>query len=187
MAKVSNTMNNSFTYGVIAGFALIIFSLLLYFTNLMFYKPFLINSLINYLIVIVLMLAGTKNLRDKLLNGTITFGGAFLSAFMIGLIAMVISIIFSDILTYIIDPGLQDKAMQMQADKWLHSGRMTQDQVDSMLEKQKQMSGKWWVFLIGQFAILFVSGIVVSVLSLITAAIQKKEGDPFKQDMQGVN
>lgn len=179
MNPTQTLWRNSMNYGLIAGLILIVYALILYFLDMMFYKPFLVGQLPGIIVLLVFMMIGTKALRDQFMHGSITYGKAFLSAFLIGLIAMVLALIFSDILTYVIDPGLKEKALQFQAEKMLSSGKLTQEQIDTMLERQKEMSGKVWVIAIGQFFILLTDTVIAAVIALITAAIQKKEGDPF--------
>ena len=50
---------NSLNYGIIAGMVLIVYSLLLYFFDAMFFKPFLFNNVVSTLIVVVFMVIGT--------------------------------------------------------------------------------------------------------------------------------
>jgi len=177
---------NSLNYGLITGFVLIIYSLLLYITDMMFVKPFLLNNLVSFILMIVFMMVGTKHLRDKMLDGSISYSKAFLSAFLIGIIAIVLSLIFSNILTYVIDPGIKEKALQYQADKWLSKGKYTEDQINTIMEKQREMSGKGWIIVITQFFALLFSALIIVVIGLVTAAIQKKEGSAFAEAMADV-
>jgi hypothetical protein len=178
---------NSLNYGIIAGLVLIVYSLFLYFFDLMFYKPFLLGNVVGSLIVVAFMVIGTKHIRDAVMHGSMSYGKAFLSAFLIGLFAMVISLIFNNILNYVIDPTLIDKAMQFRAEQMLKKGRFTEEQIASMIEQQKQMSSKLWVILIGQFFALLGIALINAIISLIVAAFLKKEGDTFAEVMQEVN
>ena len=110
----SNTLGkNALNYGIVAGLVLIVYSLFLYFFDLMFYKPFLLNNVVGALIVVVFMIIGTKHLRDAAMHGSMSYGKAFLSAFLIGLFAMIISLIFNNVLTYLIDPGIREKTIRV--------------------------------------------------------------------------
>jgi hypothetical protein len=178
---------NSLNYGIVAGMVLIVYSLFLYFFDLMFYKPILLNNVVGALIVIVFMVIGTKHLRDAVMHGSMSYGKAFLSAFLIGLFAMAVSLIFNNILTYLIDPGIRDKAFQYSAEQMLKKGRSTEEQIEAMIEQQKQMSSKLWVVLIGQFFALLGIGLINAVVALVAAAFLKKEGDTFADVMQEVS
>lgn len=187
MSTSATLGKNSLNYGIIAGLVLIVYSLLLYFFDLMFYKPFLLNNVVSFLIVIVFMVIGTKHLRDRIMHGSMSYGKAFLSAFLIGLFAMIISLIFSNILSYVIDPGIRDKAFQYSAEQMLKKGRFTEEQIEAMIEQQKQMSSKLWVVLIGQFFALLGIGLINAVIALVAAAFLKKEGDTFTDAMREVS
>lgn len=187
MSTSATLGKNSLNYGIIAGLVLIVYSLLLYFFDLMFYKPFLLNNVVSFLIVIVFMVIGTKHLRDRIMHGSMSYGKAFLSAFLIGLFAMIISLIFSNILSYVIDPGIRDKAYQYSAEQMLKKGRFTEEQIEAMIEQQKQMSSKLWVVLIGQFFALLGIGLINAVIALVAAAFLKKEGDTFTDAMREVS
>ncbi|MGB9745698.1 MAG: DUF4199 domain-containing protein [Bacteroidales bacterium] len=183
----SNTLGkNALNYGIVAGLVLIVYSLFLYFFDLMFYKPFLLNNVVGALIVVVFMIIGTKHLRDAAMHGSMSYGKAFLSAFLIGLFAMIISLIFNNVLTYLIDPGIREKAFEYSAEQMIKKGRITQEQVEAVIEQQKQMSSKLWVILIGQFFALLGVGIINAIIALIVAAFLKKEGDTFADAMQEV-
>lgn len=187
MDSTSTTLGkNALNYGIIAGLILIVYGLLLYFFDAMFYKPFLLNSLVSYLIVIVFMVIGTKHLRDGSMHGRMSYGNAFLSTFLIGLIALAISQIFNNILSYVIDPGIQEKAFQFSAEKMMKSGRLSEEQIETIIEQQKQMSSKLWVILVGQLFALLGTGLITAIVALITAAFLKKEEDTFDDAMKEV-
>jgi hypothetical protein len=186
MSTKASLLKNALTYGVIAGIVLIIYSVILYILDLTFVKPVLLGQVVGTVFVIVMMLLGTKNLRDKMMHGSISYGKAFLSAFLIGFVALIISLLFSNLLSYVIDPGLQQKGMDYMAEKWMSSGRFSEEQIDLMIEQQKTMGSKPGLIILGQaFALLFMA-IISAVAALITAAIQKKEDSSFEGAMTGV-
>ena len=121
------------------------------------------------------------------MHGSMSYGKAFLSTFLIGILAMTISLIFNNILTYVIDPGIRDKAFQYTAEQMLKKGRLTEEQIETMIEQQKQMSSKLWVLLVGQFFALLGMGFINAIIALVTAAFLKKEGDTFADVMQDVS
>ncbi len=187
MSTSATLGKNSLNYGIIAGLVLIVYSLLLYFFDLMFYKPFLLNNVVSFLIVIVFMVIGTKHLRDRIMHGSMSYGKAFLSAFLIGLFAMIISLIFSNILSYVIDPGIRDKAYQYSAEQMLKKGRFTEEQIETKIEQLKQMTSNLKYVLISQFFALLVIGLINAVIALVAAAFLKKEGDTFTDAMREVS
>jgi len=187
MSTSATLGKNSLNYGIIAGLVLIVYSLLLYFFDLMFYKPFLLNNVVSFLIVIVFMVIGTKHLRDRIMHGSMSYGKAFLSAFLIGLFAMIISLIFSNILSYVIDPGIRDKAFQYSAEQMLKKGRFTEEQIETKIEQLKQMTSNLKYVLISQFFALLVIGLINAVIALVAAAFLKKEGDTFTDAMREVS
>jgi hypothetical protein len=185
MSTNASLSKNALTYGVIAGIVLIIYSVILYILDLTFFKPVLLGQVVGTVFVVVMMLIGTKNLRDKMMHGSISYGKAFLSAFLIGFIAFVISLLFSNLMSYVIDPGLQQKAIDYTIEKYSSSGRFSEEQIDLMIEQQKTMGSKPGLIILGQaFALIFMA-IISAVAALITAAIQKKDDNSFESAMTG--
>ena len=82
---------NALMYGAITGAVLIVYSLLMYILNLY------MNSTLGYVSYVILiggMVWGTFQYRKLCPNGFLSYGKAFTSSFLIGLIASVISIIY---------------------------------------------------------------------------------------------
>ena len=93
-------------FGLIAGFALIIYTVLLYVLDVdIFSIAFsLINGLLTIGLMIVLAVIGVNKMRDEDLEKKITFIQAALGAFAILLISMYLNSIFSYLLNGVIDP-----------------------------------------------------------------------------------
>lgn len=166
-------------WGAITGMIGIVYTLILYYADLMTNKP---ASWASYAILIVGIYLGTKAFRDQSLGGYISFGKALGTGVLISLFNAIISVIFMLILFLVIDPELMTKIMAEQQDKMLESGKITEEQMEQGME----MGKKFFI----PFAIFggLVAGVFFgTIISLITSAILKKEGDPFNKDMASVN
>lgn len=167
----------TFTWGLITGFAGVVFTLILYFADLM-----LVQGL-NYLGIIISIVGiylGTKAYRDQSLGGYIFYGKALGTGVMITLYATIISVIFMILLYTVIDTELIDKVMAVANEKNIERG-LSEEQAEQAIEMGKKF------FL--PFAVLgglFGGMLIGTIISLITSAILKKEGDSFTRDMSSI-
>jgi len=167
-------VQTALTWGLITGFAVIVYTLILYFSDLMLNKP---ASYVSYILIFAGIYLGTKAYRDQSLDGFISYGKALGTGVLISLFSAVLTIIFMVILYTVIDTDLVNRIITESQDKMLEKG-MPEEQID----KAQEMTKKFFIpFMI--LGGLFVSVFFGFIISLITSAIVKKDGDSFNKDM----
>jgi hypothetical protein len=168
-----NMLKSVMNSGAITGALLIIFALVIYMLGQT-------NStslgVINYVILAFGIFFFTKKYRDEEMGGFISYGQSLGYGVLIGVFAGILLAFFIYIEMKFIDPSLIDKSIELTRETMLQNGRYSEDQVDKMLEVSKQYMTP------GLMAFSSVLGfaIIAFIISLITSAIVKKEGNPFQ-------
>lgn len=175
----SSMSQTALMWGAITGLIGIVYTLILYYADLMTNKP---ASIASYVILIAGIYLGTKTYRDQSLGGYISFGKAFGTGVLISLYNAIIGVVFMIILYKVIDPEIITRLMAEQQDKLIESGKISEEQIEQSMEMGKKFFIPFAV-LGGLFGGVFIGAII----SLVTSAILKKEGDPFNRDMNSVN
>lgn len=170
----SSLSSHAIKNGLIISGITVLYSLLLYATDLMF-NVWL--SALTWLVVIIGIFYAIKNYRDKINRGYITFGKAFTVGVYIVLIYAVISVAFGYILTNFIDPQLTERAMQQVEERLLNQG-LSDDMIEQQMDMQtKLMDGP--LFYVGLIIQLFSMVFIGLIISLVGALIFKKQDDSF--------
>lgn len=172
MEKKTTLLNHSLVWGAILGIVLIVWSLLLYFLDLSTNRAL---GYVSWLISIAIVFYAMKIYRDTVNQGILSFSNAFVIGLLVCVISGFISAVFAYIQFNFISPELVDKILQITEERMLSRG-MTDDMVEQSLE----MSSKFMTP--GLIAIMaFVMSVFVgAIISLILAAIVKKEPNPFQ-------
>jgi hypothetical protein len=162
-----NLLKNTMTYGAILGIALLIFTLVLYMTGLMFVKSI---GYISWIIIIVGTFLAIKNFRTQQ-EGFITYGRALGVGFLTILFASVIVAFFTYVLYSFIDPGLVEKTVEMARNQMAEKNNLTESQIDAAISISKKLMSP------GIMAILTIVSYAFFgiIISLIVAAFMKKE------------
>jgi hypothetical protein len=176
MEKNTSIWKNTLTNGVILGLVLIIYTVLLYITDLTFNTGM---GVLVYVILIAGIFIGTKSYRDKVLDGSISYGKALTTGVLISVFAAIIISVFIYILYKWIDPGLMDKIVKMKEDKMLDRG-MSADQV----EQAMNMAKKFMSPLITMIGSIISYVLIGTIISLVTSAILKKEKNPMIEETE---
>jgi len=157
----------TFIYGILLAAAVIVFSLILFLIDVD--KQSWINYF-SYVIMIGAIFYAQKTFRDKILNGFISYG----KAFMVGLLTAAFSSIFIAVWTYVfisyINPGMVEEIIQMAEQKMMEQG-MTDLQIDQATKMTSFMYSPLWMTFMAVFGNIFAGAII----SLITAIFVKKE------------
>lgn len=170
-------MQTALTWGLITGFASIIYTLILYFSDLILNKP---AGYAGMVISIIGIFLGIKAFRDNSLDGYISYGRALGTGVLISLFASILSVIFMFILYTVIDTELVSKILA-ETETQMAAKNLPSEQVEKAMEMTKKL------FL----PMLVVMGILGGVffgfiISLIEAAILKKDGNSFDRNMSGL-
>ncbi len=162
---------SAMTYGLYMGLILIVYALVLYFAGLTGNTA---AGYFTYLVYIGMLCYTMINFRDKENGGALAYGqGVGLGTFTM-VVGGVLSSIFSFILMKYIDPGLMDQLVNKALEDAMAKG--TPEEQLEMVEKMVRMfTNPTAVLLLG----IFGSGFIGAIISLILAAIFKKEPSIF--------
>ncbi len=169
---------NALNYGLILGAVLIVLSLIIYIFDL--YENNFVSSFLSDVIIIIVIILGTKSYRDKQLNGFITYGKSFTSGLLIGFFASIVLAIFTFLFYKYFAPDvinhLSDIAQQKLIDKM---PEITDEQLDqAMAIKQKFMNPGWMSFMT-----IVGTTLWALVFSLIISAFLKKEDKSLQANL----
>jgi hypothetical protein len=165
--KNPSILINALNWGLIIGFASIVYSVILYMLNLMFNQALAYASVI---IIIAGLAIAMKNYRDNVLDGVMPFGKAFGFGMLIILVAALLGAIFAYLLYAVIDTGLSEKMRELAEERMMKRG-VPEAQMDMFLERAAKFQKPLPVAITG-FITSVLGGVI---LSLIVAAIFKKD------------
>jgi hypothetical protein len=165
--KNTSVFYNALIWGIIIGLVSVIYSVVLYILDLATDRTL---TMLGLIITVAGLVIATLNYRNSVRGGFIPFGAAFSFGILVVLFSGVISSVYSYLQMTIIDPGIQDKMMEMAMEKMAEKG-MPEDQIDSMMEMSKKFMNPVVLTVSG----LFYIALIGTILSLITAAIFKKD------------
>lgn len=176
-------MRNDLKFGLIGGGVSIAWTLLMWVLGL-HQGNLSLGMTLGYVALIfpiLIVFFAIKKTRDKELEGFISYGKGVGVGTITGLIATVVSTLFSYIYMTVLNPGYTEAMKNFQMDKIMQSPQaknITQEQLSKQMEMMSSPSMQ-----IFQYIGAFVSGILLyAVISLIIAAIlQKKKIEEIKQ------
>ena len=164
---------------IMLGFALIIYSLILYFFDQTFNKSL---GYVSILIIIVGVVLGIRSFREESRGGIISYGQTVGAGTVIGLYAGIIGAIFTFLLYKLIDPDLMGKMYTFTEEQMIEKGRIPEEMIEQSMEGMKKIMSPLVISLGVIFNYVFF-GVIVS---LIAGIFLKKEGDTFQKDMAEV-
>ena len=159
-------------YGIIQGAISIVFVLILFFMDMHYQGgiPILIVSILIMLGVIITALMDYK----KANGGFMTVSDGLKIGMGLALIGGIISMLFNFLLTKVIDPEMQAKAMQLAEAQMVDRG-MSKEQIEASLEMAKKFQAPWIQAAFGLIFSIFFG----FILTLIPALIMKKSESDF--------
>ncbi len=166
--KTGSVWKVALNYGLITGAMLIIFTLIMYLLEID--RESSLNLLI-YAFLLGGIIWGSKTYRDIYRGGFCTYGQAFTSGFLVGLVG---TILFSLMMFFLFkfDAALVEKMILQAEEKIYENPRLTSDaQIESALEWARKFSTP---AMIGISTFLWTT-VVNLVMSLIIAIFIKKE------------
>ena len=167
----SNLMKSTMTSGAILGAALVIYTLILYMTNLTYSTGL---GYVSYLIMIGGIVLGIKNFRDQEQEGFISYGRALGVGMLTVMFASIIMAVFVYILYTIIDPGLVEKGIEIARNK-MAGKNLSDDQIEMAINMTKKFMTPTFM-VIGTIIGYAFFGLI---FSLVVAAVMKKDKDIF--------
>lgn len=161
----------SLMYGIYVGFALIIYSLLMFLLDV---EQDSWLTWIAYLFMAAGLYWAMISIRDKELGGYITYGKAFGVGFWTTLFATIISGIFTYIYVLYIDPGLIDEILLKAEESMLEGNpNISDEQFDTGMMWTEKLTSPMMITVWASVANLFFG----VVLSLIIAIFAKRENN----------
>ena len=166
-----SVLQPSLMYGIYLGFALIVYSLLLFLLDVD-QESWL--KWISYVIMAGGLFWAMVSIRDKELGGYATYGKAFGIGFWTALFAAIISGFFTYIYVIYIDPGLIDEILLKAEESMLEGNpNISDDQLETALMWTERMTSP---VMITVWA--FVANVIFgTILSLIIAIFAKRENN----------
>ncbi|MEO9571999.1 MAG: DUF4199 domain-containing protein [Polaribacter sp.] len=127
-----------------------------------------INTLVWFILLIVFLVIGINKFKEQT-GGFISWSQGLKIGMGIAMISAIITLIYTFLFMYVIDPGFQQQAMEVQQQKFLDAG-MTEEQIEASIEmgKKFQSPGVLSAIILIWFAFLGFIG------SAIVAAVMKK-------------
>jgi hypothetical protein len=171
MEQKVNIWKANLINGVILALVSVVYTLFLYFFDLLF------NQTLGYvfiLVQIILVFLLVKSYRDSILHGYITYGQAVGAGVVISVYSAVVMALFSYVLYTVIDPGLTAKKLAFLEEMMLNKG-LPQETVDTAMTMQQKLQTPLISSILGIFSGVFGG----TILSLIIAIFLKKEGNPL--------
>ncbi|KAB1159323.1 DUF4199 domain-containing protein [Tenacibaculum aiptasiae] len=167
MEKQANSKGIILNYGLYLGIAGVFIHLIFYATGNLISLGWL-SGIIGIVAMIVLIALGIKKFKADN-GGFLTFGQALKVGVGIAVISGIISSIYTLVFTNMIDPSIQEQALELQRQAWIDSG-LNEDQIEASEAMTKKMQSP---IIAVPFAIIF-SAFLGFVFSAICGAIMKK-------------
>ena len=167
--KSKSVTMNALNYGIIVGFIMIVYSVILYSFNMSENK---ILSFSSYIFLIIGMYYGSNKFRTLYSDGFLSFSKSFKSNFLIGLFASLLMVFWTFIFFQFIDTEMVTKIIEKAQEGMLERNpNMSEDEMNMGLKYVKMFTSPLMMSIMGLIYNLFFS----VILSLIIAIFVKKE------------
>ncbi len=162
-------MKPSIKYGLTYAGIAILWSLVMYVTELNRSDYASAFQMISLIAAIVLIRTAVLDYQKNIGNGWITFNQAFREGLVVMVVGTIITSLFTIVYMQYIDTDFVKFIIEKQANKMAESG-MSDEQVQQAMAMTMKMMSPMWMMVWGLFGGLFLG----SIISLIMAAILKK-------------
>ena len=168
---MENKITTPVVKGIIITLVLIVYGLVLYFTNQMQNQSL---SYVQYLILLAGIIWSCVSYSSQM-NANVTFGNLFAHGFKTTAVVTVLIIIYTVIALKFLFPDIVDKTLEISRREMEKAGSISDSHIDQQLS---MIRDNFMVFAIGGIIIFFA--IVGAIGSLIGAAVAKKKPqNPF--------
>ena len=158
-------------YGAILGFVSVFISLVFYFIGMATVNW---TNYVNMFVGLVLLVYLMIQYRNVHLGGYASFGQIFVMVLVAsGIIATIISVLYTYVLFTFIDPGLVDQFRIVAEERIMSNSRIPESMYDDLLEKMEKRMQVGNMIRMG----LILGPVVNAIIGLIVAAFIKKEKD----------
>ena len=166
---------NNMNFGAIAGLEIIIVSVLLYFLNI---QENTFVAIFIYIVLISVIIFGTKHFKNNVQNGNITYGRALGTGTTISFFASIIVAFYMFVFLKFIDSDAMGKMYSIMEDKMYEQG-LPDDQIEMALEMTKKFTTPFTIAIGTVFSYTFWG----FIFSLITSAFLKKKSNSYDAAM----
>lgn len=128
---------------------------------------------ISYIPFIAFLCLTQKEYKDEL-GGFITYGNAFSAGFRYALFSGLLLAVFTYLYFAILSPAMWDKILEA-----TQAGMEQNNTPDDQIDKSMSFMRGTWGLVMGAFATAIGLAIMGAIISLVTAAIFKKERSPY--------
>ncbi|WP_272149336.1 DUF4199 domain-containing protein [Tenacibaculum aiptasiae] len=167
MENQANSKGTILNYGLYLGIAGVFIHLIFYATGNLISLGWL-SGIIGFIAMVVLIILGIKKFKADN-GGFLTFGQAVKVGVGIAVISGVISTIYTLIFTNVIDPTIQEQALEIQRQAWIDAG-YNEDQMEASEAMMQKMQSPMITVPLS----IVVSAFFGFVISAIGGAIMKK-------------
>jgi hypothetical protein len=152
--------------GIIISLILIVYSLVIYFTNQIG------NQALSYLQMTIFLIGIIWSciIYSKQMNANVTFGNLFSHGFKTAVTVIAIIVIYTVLSMTVLFPEMVDKGTQIARQKMEASGKLSDSQIDQQLDFYKDHA-----LLLTLASVIIFMAIVGLIAALIGAAVAKKK------------
>jgi hypothetical protein len=175
-----SAINNGILFGVI----LIILQVLMWMFN--FIPVGIVKGLLSFVLFIALYVIAlvifTRNYRNKESGGFISYGKAFLYGLTVFFVATVLTAVYNYIFLLLIDPGYTERVMQATiawTENFMRSKGVSEIDIAKGIDKIKAKPIP--TALMSSLKSIPIGLIMGALVSLISSAFVKKEGNPLQE------
>ncbi|MBE0677131.1 MAG: DUF4199 domain-containing protein [Bacteroidales bacterium] len=176
MEQERSIWKETLNYGIILGLITVGLSLLTYMFDLTFETWIIWPSLLISVLVLFFLL---RSYRDHYNNGYISFGKSVGAGVVINVYSALIAAVYIYVLYAFIDPGLVDKSLAVQEERFISRG-MPEAAIDQALAMQAKMMKPWFTAMMSTITSVFY-GLIVS---LIVSLFIMKKGNPLLDEVE---
>ena len=166
--KNASVLYNGLIWGLIIGFAGIIYQVILYMLDQN------LNQALGYaglLITIILLILGIRSFRDTIREGVLPFGPAFGFGMVAIIVSSILGIVYAYVLWTVIDPDIMVKMRDMQIEKRILEKGIPEEAIDQAITLIDKFMKPGIMVALGLASSLFMG----TIISLVIAAIFKRE------------
>ena len=165
--KIDPIWRNSMNFGAIGGIVMSLFRFFTYLGDSTFNNI----SNLNFLILIILIVIGTRNLRENIQGGQIKYSRAVRSGLLISIFAGIIFGFYVMIEYTYVEPKLMDEFITLTEESWKNNPLLKDNQFKNMIDALKENASPMRF----GFAEIINVSILGLIFSLIISIFLKKE------------
>lgn len=173
MNQQPSTARIALKWGAILGIGLLIITLGMYLTDQASNPA---ASVITFLVMIACLVLAMRDFRS-LNEGYMRYGEGISLGALLSAVAGLISSAFNTFYNVVIDPTVQQRALEQAREKLEEQGKLSDDQIDQAMEISQKFQSPGFTFIAGLFGTI-IMGVLLSLI--IAAFIRRNKDNPFE-------